>query len=155
MFKDYELLMHPTFGVLGLVAAVWVFVEALNARPENESRMRSAAMVSAVAIWLAYLTAGYYYILYYGADKALINAGPWPWAHGLFMETKEHVFFLTLLLATFLPIAAAAPVSRSLAQRKVVLWSAGGVVLLALAMEGAGAVISMGAKLGLVAKLGV
>ena len=154
MFKNYELLLHPTFGVLGMMAAVWVFAEALNAREKNVSRMRTLAMWSAVLIWLAYIAAGYYYVLYYGADKALIKAGPWPWAHGVFMETKEHLFFLTLLLATLLPIATAGPVDKNRAVRKLVLWTSGGVVLLALAMEGAGAVISMGDKLGLIAKIG-
>lgn len=154
MFKNYELLLHPTFGVLGMIAAVWVFVEALNVREKNVGRMRTVAMWSAVFIWAAYITAGYYYVLYYGGDKAVIKAGPWPWAHGLVMETKEHVFFLTLLLATLLPIVTSGPVDKNRAVRKLVLWTSGGVVLLALAMEGAGAVIGMGDRLGLIAKLG-
>jgi len=155
MFKNYELLLHPTFGALGMLAAVWVFVEALNASEDNVARMRTAAKWSAVLIWLAYITAGYYYVMYYGADKAVIKAGPMPWAHGLFMETKEHLFFLTLLLATYLPIAVSGPVDKSRAVRKLALWSSAGVTLLVLAMEGAGAVISMGDKVGLVMKLGV
>ncbi len=155
MFKNYELLLHPTFGVLGMVAAIWVFVETLNASKDNEARIRTVAMTSTVLIWLAYLTAGYFYVLYYGDDKVFIKAGPWPWAHGLFMETKEHVFFLVLLLASFLPIATAGPIVKSRATRKVVLWSSAGVGLLALAMEGAGAVISMGAKIAMAAQLGV
>ncbi|WP_313951126.1 hypothetical protein [Accumulibacter sp.] len=153
MFKNYELLLHPTFGVLGMMAALWVFAEALNAREGNVARLRTLAMWSCGLIWLAYLSAGLYYVLYYGADKALINAGPWPWAHGLFMETKEHLFFLTLLAATLLPIATSGAVEKSRAVRSLVLWTSGGVVLLALVMEGAGAVISMGDKLGLAAKL--
>jgi hypothetical protein len=154
MFKDYILLLHPTFGVLGMMAAVWVFVEALNARDSNVDRLRTVATWSCVLIWLGYITAGYYYVFYYGGDKSIIKAGPWPWAHGLVMETKEHVFFLTLLLATLLPIAASGPIAKNLGVRKLVLWNSAGVVLLALAMEGAGAVISMGDKLGLVMKLG-
>jgi len=155
MFKNYELLLHPTFGVLGMMAAVWVFAETLNASEGNVGRLRKVATASAILIWLAYITAGYYYVLYYGADKAVIKAGPWPWAHGFFMETKEHLFFLTLLLATFLPIAAAGPVDKSAAVRKVTLWTSAGIVLLALAMEGSGAVISMGDKLGMAMKLGL
>ncbi len=155
MFKNYELLLHPTFGVLGMIAAVWVFVEALSPREDNLDRMRMAAKTSMVMIWLAYITAGYFYVLYYGADKAVIKAGPWPWAHGIFMETKEHVFFLTLLLATLLPIVTSGAVNKSVGLRKLTLWTSAGVVLTALAMEGAGAVISMGAKLGLQAQLGM
>jgi len=106
-----------------------------------------------VLIWLTCLVAGYFYIVYYGADKAIIKAGPWPFAHGLFMESKEHLFFMVLLLATFLPIAASGAIAASRAMRNVVLWSSGLVVAMVLAMEGAGAVISMGAKVGLMAKL--
>jgi len=154
MFQNYLLLIHPTFGVLGMMAAGWVFVDALNASKDNEARIRTVSMLSAVLIWLAYIFAGWFYVVYYGGDKAIIKAGPWPWAHGLFMETKEHAFFLTLLLATFLPIAAAGRVAESKAVRKVVLWSSAGVALLALAMEGAGAVISMGAKAAMAMQLG-
>jgi hypothetical protein len=155
MFKDYELLLHPTFGVLGMIAAVWVFVEALNASEGNADRLRTAAKFSTAMIWLSCITAGYFYVLYYGADKAVIKDGPWPWAHGLIMETKEHVFFLTLLMATLLSIVAAKPIFNNRAARNVVLTTSAGVVVLALAMEGAGAFISMGAKLGLAMKLGM
>ena len=31
-------MLHPALGVLGVLAAVWVFVEALNARDENLRR---------------------------------------------------------------------------------------------------------------------
>ena len=44
--------------------------------------------------------------MYYYADEAWIVAGPWPFAHNFFMETKEHVILCLLILATFLPIAA-------------------------------------------------
>ncbi len=152
MSHQILLLIHPTFGVLGMLAALWVFVEALNATENNIDRMRLAAFLSAVFIWLAYLTAGYFYVLYYGGDKALIKAGPWPFAHGLFMETKEHLFFLVLLLATYLPIATSAKVYAAKSARTLVMWSSALVVLSAMAMEGAGAIIGMGVKVALMAK---
>ena len=105
-------------------------------------------------IWLAYIVGGYWYVVYYGADKAIIKAGPWPFAHGLFMETKEHLFFMVLMLATFLPIATAGDAVKRAGGRTVVLWSSALLVLMILAMEGAGAFISMGAKVGLQAKMG-
>lgn len=154
MFKNYELLLHPTFGVLGMLAAVWVFVDALNASPSSQRRIESAAMWGAVFIWLAYVTAGYFYVFHYGGDKAIIKAGPWPWAHSLFMETKEHLFFLVLLLSTYLVIAVKGNISTEPARRKLVLWTSAFVVLLVLAMEGAGAVIGMGAKVALLAQTG-
>lgn len=35
MWNDIILMLHPTFGVLGILAAVWLFVEVLNASQEN------------------------------------------------------------------------------------------------------------------------
>lgn len=152
MSPELILMMHPTFGVLAIVASVWVFVEALNAREANQGRIRAASIIVTILIWLAYIVGGYWYVVFYGGDKAIIKAGPWPFAHDFFMETKEHLFFMLLLLATFLPIAAYGDVVHRLAARAVVLWSSALVVLMSLAMEGAGAFISMGVKVALLAK---
>jgi hypothetical protein len=152
MSNEMVLLLHPTFGVLAIIASVWVFVETLNASDANSSRIRSASVLAAVLMWLAYIVGGYWYVVFYGGDKAIIKAGPWPFAHDFFMETKEHLFLMLLLLATFLPIAAADEIVKKRAARTVVLWTSALVVLMGLAMEGAGAFISMGTKVGLLAK---
>jgi len=86
----------------------------------------------------------------------MIKAGPWPWAHAFFMETKEHTFFLGLFLATLLPIVVGTGgLAKAAGRRRLVQWNSAGVVVMVLAMEGAGAIISMGAKLGLMSKIGV
>ena len=103
-------------------------------------------------MWATYVIGGYWYIEYYYADKAKIVAGPWPFAHNFFMETKEHVFLGLLLIATFLPIAASDNLAVSKGARNLVLWSAGLVVLIGLAMECAGSFISMGVKVALFTK---
>jgi hypothetical protein len=100
---------------------------------------------------LLFLIAGYWYVFSYPADKAVILKGPWPFAHSFFMETKEHLVILLLMLATYLPVAAAGNLLANKAARRVVLWVAGLVVLLALTMEGEGAMIAMGVKVGLLA----
>ncbi len=92
--SDVILLAHSTFGVLGTISAVWVFVEALNARVENAGRIRNAAFISALCMTATWIVGGYWYVHFYPADRALILAGPWPFAHTLFMETKEHLFFI-------------------------------------------------------------
>ena len=97
--SDAILLAHATFGVLGTLSAVWVFVDALNAREQNARRIRRAALAVAVCMGAAWILGGYWYVHFYPADKALILKGPWPFAHNLFMETKEHLFFLTLILS--------------------------------------------------------
>jgi hypothetical protein len=152
MSPELVLMLHPTFGVLAIIASVWVFVETLNARETNQGRIRTASVVVTIFMWLAYIIGGYWYVVFYGGDKEIIKGGPWPFAHSFFMETKEHLFFMLLLLATFLPIAAYGDVVRKRAVRAVVLWTSALVVLMSLAMEGAGAFISMGAKVALLAK---
>ena len=68
------------------------------------------------------------------------------------METKEHLAIMLLMLATYLPIAAAGNLLANKNARRAVLWTAGLVVLLVLMMEGEGAVIAMGVKVGLLAR---
>jgi len=152
MSKELILMLHPTFGVLAIISSVWVFVEALNVSNANVARLRGASVLTAILMWSAYIVGGYWYVVFYGGDKTLIKAGPWPFAHGFFMETKEHVFLMLLLLTTFLPIAAYGEVVKKQATRSLVLWTSALVVLMGLAMEGAGAFISMGVKVALLAK---
>ena len=153
MWNEIVLMLHPSFGILGVLAALWVFVEVINISDGNFQRIRQASLVVPVLIWLSYLVGGYWYVKFYGADKAIIKAGPWPAAHTLFMETKEHVFLAMLLLSTYLPIAVFNNDLRTSAgARTLVLWIAALVVLLGLAMEGAGAVTALGVKMGLVGR---
>ncbi|GAB6263926.1 hypothetical protein [Photobacterium sp. R1] len=146
MSKELVLMLHPMFGILALIAAVWVFVETLNVNDANYGRIRIASALVAIFMWSTYIIGGYWYVVFYGDDKAIIKAGPWPFAHSFFMETKEHVFFMLLLLSTFLPIAVLDDIVKKASRRKLVLWTSALVILLTLAMEGAGAIISMGIK---------
>src|SRR5690242_13180807 len=141
MSKEFILMLHPTFGVLAMLAAVWFFVEVLNVSQVNRARIKTASLAVAALIWLSYIVGGYWYVNYYAADKAIILKGPWPLAHGLVMETKEHLFFVLLLVSTYLPIAASGTIvsgnqiviDRS--ARNLLLTLATLVVLLSLAME--------------------
>ncbi len=92
------------------------------------------------------------YVFYYSADKALIKAGPWAFGHDFFMETKEHVFLMLPLLATYFPISASGKLSTSKSARKIVLWVAGLIVPISLSMEGSGAIISIAVKVALLFK---
>jgi len=152
MSNEMILMLHPTFGVLAIIASVWVFAETLNVSGANVGRIRNAGMLAAILMWLAYIVGGYWYVNFYAADKALINAGPWPFSHGFFMETKEHVFLMLLLLTTFLAIAVRGEIAMAKPARNLVLWVSGLVVVMGLAMEGAGAFVSMGVKVALLAK---
>ncbi len=89
--NDAMLLAHATLGVLGSLAALWVFVETLNAGEENGSRIRAAALGVTVCMVAAWIVGGYWYLHFYPAERALILAGPWPLAHSVFMETWRNI----------------------------------------------------------------
>ncbi len=143
---------HVACGVACLLAALWVFVDVLNFSAANAARVRKASVLSAIFMWLAFLIGGYWYVFFYPADKSIILTGPWPAAHHFFMETKEHLVILLLMIATYLPIAARNCSLESADARKLTLWIAGLAAVLSLAMEGEGAIIAMGVKVGLLAK---
>jgi hypothetical protein len=147
--SDVILLAHSTFGVLGTLSAVWVFVETLNASEENAGRIRKAASLAALCMGVTWIVGGYWYIHFYPLDRALILKGPWPFAHTLFMETKEHLFFIPLILSLYLPIVAGEKLYANAAARKMVLRVSMLIVLSGLAIEGAGAIINHGAKIAL------
>lgn len=145
--SDIILLTHATFGALGTLFAVWVFVEALNAREENANRTRRIALVVAACMSVAWILGGYWYLHFYPADKTMILKGPWPFAHNIFMETKEHVFFLTLILSLYLPMAAWDKLWANSNARKLVLCVSILIVLTGMAIEGSGALINHGAEI--------
>jgi hypothetical protein len=148
-FKDILLFTHAGFGMLGVLGALWVFVETLNVRPENEGRIRRAAWITASFFVVALVCGGFWYVHFYPAEKAIILKGTWPFAHTLFMETKEHLFFIPLILALYLPIAARDALSVNPVARRMVLAVSLLMVLTAFTIEGLGAGISYGVKVAL------
>jgi hypothetical protein len=148
------LMAHVLFGMLCIVAAVWLFVDVLHANEANQGRIRTVSIAVAVLMWLSYLVGGYWYLTYYYVDKAVILKGSWPFAHSFFMEMKEHVVIMLLLLATYLPIAAASNTAVNKAARKIVLWVVGLIALIGIAIDGAGAIIGIGVKVALMANKG-
>lgn len=151
--SEIILMAHVLFGVACLLVAVWLFVDVLHASDSNLLRIRRLSLAAAACMWVAFIIAGYWYVVDYHTDKAIILKGPWPFAHNFFMETKEHLVIMLLLLATYLPIVAA---NNNLAAnkdaRRLMLWLTAGIALLALLVEGHGAVIATGVKLGLLAQ---
>jgi hypothetical protein len=147
--SDVILLAHAAFGVTGCMAALWVFVETINARPANAARTKTAALVVAACMAGAWICGGYWYLHFYPAEKALILKGPWPFAHNIFMETKEHLFFVTAILAFLLPITTREKLYSNSVARNLVLSVAGLIAITGLALEGAGAVIDHGVKVAL------
>jgi hypothetical protein len=148
--SDIILFAHPTFGVLGILASVWILVEALNASEANQGRIRVASYAVTICFIAAWILGGFWYVNYYYAEKAVILKGPWPFAHTLFMETKEHLFFIPLILALYLPIVAARRLASNAAARAMVMVVSAFIILNGLAIEGAGAIINYGAKVAFI-----
>lgn len=149
-FSDMILFIHPTVGILGLLAALWVFVDTLNASEGNAARIRGFAIAVAVFMGLAWIFGGYWYVNFYAPEKAMILKGPFPMAHNFFMETKEHLFFIPLILAFYLPFAVRDKLFVNTAARKMVLVVAALIVLSVFSIEGAGALINYGVKVAAV-----
>jgi hypothetical protein len=147
---DVILFAHPTFGVLAILASVWVLVELLNANPENRSRARNAALVVTVCMVAAWVLGGYWYVNFYYAEKAAILKGPWPWAHNIVMETKEHLFFIPLVLALYLTIVMRDDFVRNLASRYMAMAVVVLIIGSGLVIEGGGALINAGAKVAFI-----
>ncbi len=147
--NELILMAHVLFGSACILTAVWIFAEVINANSRNVARIRKMCLASAIVMWIGFLTGGYWYVTAYKADKAVILNGPWPFAHSLFMETKEHLVIMLLLVVTYLPIAAAGNLAEDEGARRVLLWATGLAGLLALLMDGEGGLIAMGVRLGL------
>jgi hypothetical protein len=130
--REIILMLHVLFGMLCILASLWVFVDVLNANEKNLRRIQWLSLAAAVCMWLAFVVGGYWYVVDYPADKAIILKGPWPFAHKYFMETKEHLVIMLLLLVTYLPIAASNNLAANKDARRLVLWVAALIPLLGL-----------------------
>ena len=148
--REFLLMVHPTTGALAIFCAIWCIVEVLNASEQNRGRTRLAALSSMWLMVATYIAGGYWYVVYYAADKAVILKGAWPFAHTFFMEAKEHAFFITLILSIFLAIIARSEdFVRNRSARVLAVWVALMVILSAFAAEGAGSLVAMGVRIGL------
>jgi hypothetical protein len=153
MFVQGVMMVHVALGVIGIMFAVALFVDVLNVNEGNIERIKKLSLAVAVLIVLAYIIGGYWYVVYYGHDRDIIKAGQWPWAHNYFMEVKEHLFFVMLLLGIYLPIAVYrnAPLMEK-EKRCLVLWICALIVVLGFFMEGAGGIIGKGVTMGLMGR---
>ncbi len=143
-----SVMVHVLFGVLGILLAVALLVYTLNLSEKNIPRIRSLSLYTAVSISLSYLIGGWWYVIYYAHERDIIRASPWKWAHTFFMEWKEHIFFARLFLSILLPIIAYRNDLMVPENRKLLLLVTVLVLLLGLAMDGSGAIISRGVIVG-------
>lgn len=140
------LFAHPALVGLGMIAAIYIFVAALNEHEKNVIGIRMAALAVTGCITFAWILGDYWYAQFYGPEKAIILKGPLSFAHNMFMETKEHLLFISLILALYLPIAAGDKLFSNKAARSMVLVVSALITLNLVVIEGADAVINYDAK---------
>lgn len=93
--RDLMLYLHI---VAGLSLIVFPIVILLQER--KSTWIKPLSFLTAAISWLLLLPSGKLYLTFYPATKTLIKAGSWPWAHSVFMETKEHWGLLLPIIAT-------------------------------------------------------
>ncbi len=149
MKADGILAAHVMFGLVCILAAMWTLAELLNASEQNGRRVFIAGVATAVFVWLAFISGGYWYVSFYVTDKMAVLAGARPWAHSLFMEAKEHLFLVLLLLATYLPVVVRGQtITGNKSLRMLAMATAGLIVLLGLAMAQSGLIVSLAVRMG-------
>lgn len=130
---------HILLGVTGTMTAYVVWHELTKTQPNTRSLKRNS--LATVITWLgAWLSGGYYYIVYYGANvKPVIKSGQYAWAHSVFMEWKEHIFLFLPFLALVLWLAVC---RESIGSKRPLVWLSGVIWFLALFITGAGILVS-------------
>ena len=104
----FSLFSHIILGVAAVAAAYAVLMSLLK-RESNIRFLETVSLGGLVVLLLSWITGAYYYVIYYGpAVRDVIKKGPYPWAHSIVMEAKEHVFLFLpfLFVALFLSIIA-------------------------------------------------
>jgi len=96
--------LHTASGELALLFIIWALVEvAWGPSGRAVLRAKIASLSGTILIFAHWLVSGIYYVAYYGPEvKPTIKAGAWPWAHAIFMESKEHIFLFLPFLAILL-----------------------------------------------------
>lgn len=95
---------HVALGELTILSFLWVIMEVITG-PSSAGvvRMKGAMVVGIIAVFAEWVLAGTYYTVTYGSEvKPVINEGPWPWAHGILMEAKEHIYLFLPFMAVVL-----------------------------------------------------
>ena len=132
MNNNIILMAHVLFGLVCLISALWVFgghAPRCHGREPGANPGHVSFSGLPLPCGIAYLIAGYWYIAFYPADKAIILKGPWPLAQSTsFMESKEHLRHHALCCWQHVPVRyCCSRRSRSKSGRapSVVLWVSG------------------------------
>lgn len=138
--------VHVYFALLALLSST-ALISIIYSGSTNKKLIKILAIAVALFTWLAWFSVINVYTIEYAADKAVIVKYPQTeLAHELGMETKEHIFYTGLLLATLLPLLSYAIDIEKPWNRKLILWVAILVLLGGIIMDILGGWISIAAK---------
>lgn len=145
--------LHAFLGEAGALAFFLVFISLLSPSEASIRRARVAACWGVIFLVGSWMIGGWHYLTDYAlVVKPVIKAGPFPWAHLVMTETKEHVF----LFLPFLAVLTWGLIKRYQGElvenrnaRTAVLVLAVFIVLIAFAMAGMGFIISSGYRAAL------
>jgi hypothetical protein len=100
------LVLHVITGLIGVIATYATLLVLLKKEVVQKKFFRTA-FIAWISYILSWLSAGYYYWFYYGANvKPVIKAGEYVWAHNVVMEAKEHIFLMLPVLSLIIALIA-------------------------------------------------
>jgi hypothetical protein len=146
---NYPLIgLHAGLGEFAALMFAWAFIELLSSGDANIRRARLAVLIGTLFLVSAWIGGGYYYVELYGSQvKPFIKEGPLPWAHGVAMETKEHVFLFLPFLGAFAWVILKRlghTMGSDARARSAALWATGTVVVACGCMAMMGFLVSTG-----------
>ena len=138
--------LHVFFALLAMLTAALTL--GLVYKGGNGSKVRRLTLVLALLVWVSWISVAPVYMYEYGGDKAAIKSHPeTAAAHSIGMETKEHLFYTGLILATLTPIIAYGVDLGSNAGRRLLMTVLVLVIVGGLILDSYGAWISTSAKI--------
>jgi len=147
--------LHVAISEIGIAAFLWAFIALLDPTPKRIQNAKIAALIGTILFFASWISGGYYYIDFYGENiKPIIKEGPQPWAHGIAMEAKEHIFLMLPFLG-FLTYAFIRKYEKELAiknnkeVKNAILLLLGLTIFLGVLMAFFGYLISSGYRIGL------
>ena len=161
MANELLILIHASTGSLATVTSVWLAVELFHAKNNtNSQRIKLSAILVNIFVWLSYLIGGWYYVFDYSTvDKYIIKGSTdlgftgslWTFAHGFFTESKEHFYFIGIFIALYvLLLAYRTDFANDNKARQLMLVLAVTLLVGGIVLEGWGAIMAMGVRLGMV-----
>jgi len=102
MIVLFILIGHILLGLIGVLMSLAMLLALLGKR-YNRAFALYSAMAAFVSFMLSWLLGGWYYVTYYSSVvKSIIKSGPYPWAHLIAMEAKEHIFLMLPILTAII-----------------------------------------------------